>query len=179
MSINCGSMVINIVSASYGRTQHGVCGNGGSTYCHAGVSWRIARQECQGQPKCTLHAKNSVFGDPCHGTVKYLEVTYKCVHKTTLCGEGLLLRVCENHSHAIHCHTGTINIISANYGRLDGGHICPGAIYTTNCGAAWSFSKVKNDCQGKRHCYLQATNSRFGDPCWGTLKYLEVRYKCE
>ncbi len=103
------------------------------------------------------------------------QVTYKCVHKTTPCSEGVLLRVCENHSHAIHCHTGTINITLANYGRLDGGHICPGAIHTTNCGASGSRGKVKSSCQGKKYCALQATNGQFGDPCRGTTKYLEVR----
>ena len=34
----------------------------------------VAKYECQGQSKCTLHAKNSAFGDPCVGTFKYLEV---------------------------------------------------------------------------------------------------------
>lgn len=79
-------------------------------------------------------------------------------------------------SHAIHCNNGKeINIISANYGRLTGGHVCPGSIKTTNCGAAGSLTKVRNACQGKQECVLQATNNRFGDPCRGTKKYLEVR----
>jgi hypothetical protein len=74
MSINCGSRVIDILSASYGRTRQGLCGRNGNTYCHAGISMRVARFECQEQRRCVLYAKNSEFGDPCRGTVKYLEV---------------------------------------------------------------------------------------------------------
>ncbi|XP_078353646.1 L-rhamnose-binding lectin CSL3-like [Oculina patagonica] len=180
MTITCpDSMEINILSASYGRTQQGLCGRNGNTKCHAGTSMRIARHECQGQPRCTLHASNTVFGDPCVGTLKYLEIKYKCVHKTELCGEGLLLRVCEGTRQAIRCEAPTkINIVSANYGRLDRGN-CPGPIKTDNCGAAGSLSKVRRDCQGKRECVLHATNGQYGDPCVGTRKYIEVRYKCE
>ena len=76
MSINCGSSkVIDISYASYGRTENGVCGNGGSTNCHAGSSMSEARRECQGLQRCILQASNSVFGDPCGGTRKYLEVS--------------------------------------------------------------------------------------------------------
>ncbi|KAJ7386593.1 hypothetical protein OS493_008741 [Desmophyllum pertusum] len=162
---------------SYGLTQHWVCEYGRDTNCHAGISMRVVKHECQGQPKCTLRAINSVFGDPCRGAYKYLEVKYECV--PTSC-TGLLLRVCEGNSHAIHCHgSKKINILSANYGRLTGGYICTGSIRTTNCGAARSLTKVRNVCQGKRYCYLRANNGKFGDPCYGTKKYLEVRYKCE
>ena len=74
LSINCGARVIDILSASYGRTQQGLCGRNGNTNCHAGTSMRVARFECQQQHRCVLYAKNSEFGDPCKGTVKYLQV---------------------------------------------------------------------------------------------------------
>ena len=75
MTIDCGGLDINILSASYGRTQQGVCGRGRSTNCHAGSSMSLARYECQGQTRCTLYAKNEAFGDPCVGTFKYLKVS--------------------------------------------------------------------------------------------------------
>ncbi len=75
MLINCGSKAIEILSASYGRHQQGVCGNGGTMNCHAGTSMKVARKECQGLKRCVLYATNSEFGDPCHGTFKYLEVS--------------------------------------------------------------------------------------------------------
>lgn len=77
MAITCrDTEEINILSASYGRTKQDMCSHilNKDTNCHAGTSMRVARFECQGQPRCTLHAKNSAFGDPCVGTFKYLEV---------------------------------------------------------------------------------------------------------
>lgn len=34
---------------------------------------------CQNKPECIVYAKNEVFGDPCPGTSKYLEVHYTCL----------------------------------------------------------------------------------------------------
>ncbi|RMX58748.1 hypothetical protein pdam_00010783 [Pocillopora damicornis] len=135
----------------------------------------VARYECQGQTRCTLYAKNEAFGDPCVGTFKYLKVKYECVGKTVLCAENKLVRICEGRSQHISCPASKkIDIMSANYGRLTGRHICWGPVKTTNCGAAGSIDKVRSKCQGKRSCFLQATNSQFGDPCRGTKKYLEI-----
>ena len=77
LSINCGSKVTVIKSASYGRTQKGVCAPGGldsNIFCYSASSMRVTLHRCQGQHRCTVHATNSAFGDPCVGTVKYLEV---------------------------------------------------------------------------------------------------------
>jgi len=182
MTITCrDTEEINILSASYGRTKQDMCSHilNKDTNCHAGTSMRVARFECQGQPRCTLHAKNSAFGDPCVGTFKYLEVKYECVHKTELFDDGWLVRVCEGAKQTIHCKAPQkLHIVSANYGRLTGGHICPGPVKTTNCGAAVSQAKVTHNCDGKQECVLEATNGQFGDPCVGTRKYLEVRYRC-
>lgn len=57
---------------------------------------------------------------------------------------------------------------------MDGGHVCGGTYYTTNCKADNSLSIVKADCQDKPNCVLKADNGKFGDPCVGTKKYLEV-----
>lgn len=86
------------------------------------------------------------------------------------------MRVCEGAKQTIHCKAPQkLHIVSANYGRLTGGHICPGPVKTTNCGAAVSQAKVTHNCDGKQECVLEATNGQFGDPCVGTRKYLEVR----
>lgn len=52
--------------------------------------------------------------------------------------------------------------------------VCGGTYYTTNCKADNSLSIVKADCQDKPNCVLKADNGKFGDPCVGTKKYLEV-----
>ena len=85
------------------------------------------------------------------------------------------VQVCELSSHKIQCDGSKIYIESANYGRKIGGPTCGGPIRTHNCGAAGSLGKVRKDCQGRSSCVLQATNNKFGDPCGGTKKYLEVK----
>ena len=99
-----------------------------------------------------------------------LQLAFSCAPR------GLLVRVCEGGTRVISCSvTKRINILFANYGRIAGGHICPGPIQTNNCGAARSLAIVRNDCQGRLRCTLVANNNKFGDPCPGTRKYLEVR----
>ena len=39
---------------------------------------------CNGQNRCEVQASNSVFGDPCGHTYKYLEVSYQCKKGETL-----------------------------------------------------------------------------------------------
>jgi len=176
MRLDCSPWFIYVISASYGRSSSSRCGGGGNTNCHAGSSMRVVENECEGQHRCTVHVTNSAFGDPCVGTQKYLEVDYKCLRNYN---RGILKRICERSSGSIHCPYGTsIDILSANYGRTTGRHICPDPARDTNCRASGSLSTVREKCQGRSYCYLEATNSVFGDPCRGTKKYLELRYKC-
>ena len=85
------------------------------------------------------------------------------------------LQFCEHDSHTLNCAGMQINILSANYGRFTGAQVCGwGPIHTTNCKANGALAKVKAHCQGRSSCTLRATNSEFGDPCYGTYKYLEV-----
>ena len=101
------------------------------------------------------------------------QVTYNCVPGSGLFGS--VVQVCEGQSQNIQCaHPKRIKILSANYGRLPGGPSCGGPIATSHCGADYSLIEVKVDCQGASSCTLVASNSQFGDPCFGTRKYLEV-----
>ena len=107
------------------------------------------------------------------------QISFECVPKSQLCfQDSVLLRICDGRSQTISCPfcKPKINIISANYGRLTGGHICLGPVKTTNCGAVGSLDKVRHACQGKKSCNLTASLLVFGyDPCLDTKKYLEVR----
>ena len=90
------------------------------------------------------------------------------------------MQFCEGDSHVLTCGIFKINILSANYGRLTGAQVCGwGPIKTTYCKANGALAKVQAHCQGRSHCTLRATNSEFGDPCYGTYKYLEVTYICQ
>ncbi|XP_068762183.1 ZP domain-containing protein-like [Montipora capricornis] len=87
--------------------------------------------------------------------------------------------ICERESQNISCEGGaTISVLEATYGR-DDNETCPSEfVLTTNCSAAGSLSVVQGICNDQASCNLSASNSVFGDPCFGTVKYLRVTYEC-
>ncbi|XP_035665404.1 uncharacterized protein LOC118408651 [Branchiostoma floridae] len=84
LSIHCpAGQQINIVSALFGRTSSEYCSDGPiyTTNCRSPHSLARVRTSCQGKPSCSVQASYSVFGDPCVGTGKYLEVKFTCIAK--------------------------------------------------------------------------------------------------
>ena len=72
-----------------------------------------------------------------------------------------------------------MDVVDANFGRLDSNTCKRSAVSNTNCKAANSLFIVRLKCNEKASCELHADVSVFGhDPCRGTYKYLEVKYKC-
>ncbi|XP_054752529.2 rhamnose-binding lectin-like [Lytechinus pictus] len=180
LSLSCYSgSVINIIKANYGRTNgQEACPHKRiqTTSCFASGSANAMRNLCNGQTSCTVPATNSIFGDPCVGTYKYLEATYTCEDGPET------KRICEGGALSLSCpaESPTIFISNAMYGRqAPGSQICPHrSIQTTNCAASNSLDTVRSTCQGQSDCTLAASNRIFGDPCTGTYKYLEVGYTC-
>ena len=82
VDLTCSRGVIDIIGASYGRQHDGaVCSHPATSDqdCHATESASIVREACQDHPRCSVQATNTVFGDPCGGTFKYLTINYQCV----------------------------------------------------------------------------------------------------
>ncbi|XP_035684615.1 uncharacterized protein LOC118421436 [Branchiostoma floridae] len=87
---------------------------------------------------------------------------------------------CERNAVQLSC-TGrkTIMIVNANYGRTVGrSHTCYCWTCDTNCRARNSLFIVRSLCQGLQACNVLASEAIFGDPCFGTQKYLEASYRC-
>ena len=107
--------------------------------------------------------------------------TARCNTHTCLSKE-YFKRNCEWRSIYISCPgRSRITITYALYGRTTKSH-CRGGIdwtWSTNCRAGKSHSKVRSLCEGKKSCRVYAKNNVFGDPCWGTPKYLEIKYRCK
>ncbi|XP_013875867.1 L-rhamnose-binding lectin CSL2 [Austrofundulus limnaeus] len=75
-------LVISVYGADYGRRDQTTCSFGRpysqikNTACSSPSS--KVSDSCQGKNSCVIRASSSVFGDPCRGTFKYLEVAYTC-----------------------------------------------------------------------------------------------------
>ncbi|VDI00132.1 Hypothetical predicted protein, partial [Mytilus galloprovincialis] len=70
--------IIQIKDAIYGRTVRSVCSTSNhfqSTSCNVTVT-SILVSNCSNLQTCLPNALNNIYGDPCHGTYKYLNVTY-------------------------------------------------------------------------------------------------------
>ncbi|XP_019621121.1 PREDICTED: uncharacterized protein LOC109467541 [Branchiostoma belcheri] len=75
----CGhGKVIRVLTALYGSNLD-ACGSGGRTGCVSSSAFGIVRDRCNGQATCSISVSNSVFGDPCSGVGKYLEIGHLCV----------------------------------------------------------------------------------------------------
>ena len=107
-------------------------------------------------------------------------MTYRCIGDITA-GDTKRLRVCENQKLSLECKEKRyIDIVWANFGRLKGGHICGDGFFGAfswyqGCQNAESLNRARAACQDKEHCTLEASVAQFGDACFGTTKYLEVR----
>ncbi|XP_055772990.1 L-rhamnose-binding lectin CSL3-like [Salvelinus fontinalis] len=80
----CDRGEIHIQRANYGRRQHDVCSIGRphkqlkNTNCLSPSTTSTVAERCDGERQCIVKVSNSVFGDPCVGTYKYLDVAYTC-----------------------------------------------------------------------------------------------------
>ena len=83
LNITCGpGLHLNIIRANYGRFSIAICNNHGNTdwsvNCMSPRTLRVIRARCQGGAHCHVPVDSTIFGDPCPGTYKYIEVHYSC-----------------------------------------------------------------------------------------------------
>ncbi|CAI5648890.1 unnamed protein product [Oreochromis niloticus] len=82
--LQCGEGQVIVVSwANFGRRDNTTCPDGNTAQlqnvtCLSPNSPEYVTNSCNWQNSCTVEASNTVFGDPCGGTYKYLEVFYAC-----------------------------------------------------------------------------------------------------
>ncbi|CAC5385002.1 unnamed protein product [Mytilus coruscus] len=72
--------IIKIEDAFYGRTNRSVCNDSRirSISCNVTVT-KIVESNCSSLHTCLPNASNDIYSDPCQGTYKYLNVTYRCI----------------------------------------------------------------------------------------------------
>uniref|UniRef100_A0A3Q4HZU5 SUEL-type lectin domain-containing protein n=1 Tax=Neolamprologus brichardi TaxID=32507 RepID=A0A3Q4HZU5_NEOBR len=166
----CICMFIYIYKTAYRET----CSEGRpqnqlqNTQCSQRGTVDILKARCDGRKVCEINTNVVRTSDPCFGIFKYLETNYTCfpASQSHVC-MSLLTNVGQ-----------VILVYGAYYGRLD----------KTTCSFRRPDSQIQNvycsnptpkvaqRCNGKNSCTISASNSVFGDPCYGTYKYLEVSY---
>uniref|UniRef100_A0A8C6SHJ5 SUEL-type lectin domain-containing protein n=1 Tax=Neogobius melanostomus TaxID=47308 RepID=A0A8C6SHJ5_9GOBI len=187
VSLSGQGRVLHIYRADYGRSDRTTCSQGRpseqlqNVNCASYTMGPLKILGCNGKSRCSVRASNSVFGDPCGGTYKYLQVSYSCepipIVRTVSC---------EGQTADLSCDSGkVIRIHRADYGRSDRTTCSQGRpseqLQNMNC-TYFQITKCKTSklrCNGKSRCSVTASNSVFGDPCGGTYKYLQVSYTCE
>nr|XP_006815681.1 PREDICTED: uncharacterized protein LOC100369913 [Saccoglossus kowalevskii] len=81
LNLQCEEGAINIIEANFGRTAgNNVCpsSNIQNQDCWNEVSLAKVQEFCEGKTQCIVPATTDVFGEPCAGTDKYLDVIYRC-----------------------------------------------------------------------------------------------------
>uniref|UniRef100_A0A3Q2W8J2 L-rhamnose-binding lectin CSL3-like n=1 Tax=Haplochromis burtoni TaxID=8153 RepID=A0A3Q2W8J2_HAPBU len=169
-----------IHGANYGRRDKTTCSAGRPAsqlqvvQCSSQTSTNVVAERY----RLAVFVYNSVFGDPCVGTYKYLEVDYTCQFQTV---------TCEESEANLQCGKGQILVIHrADYGRHDQttcSNLQPHCrLRDVQCSSPESIEVIAaryRCCNGKNSCNISASNSVFGNPCFGTSKYLEVDYTCQ
>ena len=78
---------------------------------------------------------------------------------------------------SIFCASGVINAVQfASYGTPAGS--CGSWTVNSSCNAANSAAVVEAACVGKAACTVMAGPPNFGDPCFDTVKHLDVQATC-
>ncbi|XP_076020534.1 L-rhamnose-binding lectin CSL2-like [Genypterus blacodes] len=82
--LDCGTWVIRVLMANYGRSSKRVCRyhapskQPAETSCRQRKSLKLMSHKCDGKHRCAVQASNSFFSNPCPGTRKYLAYSYIC-----------------------------------------------------------------------------------------------------
>uniref|UniRef100_A0A8C7WUJ0 SUEL-type lectin domain-containing protein n=1 Tax=Oryzias sinensis TaxID=183150 RepID=A0A8C7WUJ0_9TELE len=128
---------------------------------------------CELRQRCRIDMRDVRTSDPCVGTYKYLQTNFICLPKSSSCDFLLMLMPS---SWPLPGRGRVIFVYGAYYGRRN----------RRTCSEGRPQSQVENvNCINpaqrvpqRQFCSIEASNSVFGDPCYGTYKYLEVAYVC-
>ncbi|CAK8676565.1 unnamed protein product [Clavelina lepadiformis] len=182
--VSCpASTHIVINSAYYGRKNNKTCPskNINTTNCQAFGSLRKIRKLCDLKQSCELEATDSIYGNPCNGTFKYINVVYECKSgpPPPPAGKKRNVIACENHNVHVTCPKGdVIYVLDGFYGRKNA-KTCPSKVnHNITCAAHNSLEKIMQTCNYKNSCVLRPINLLYGDPCIGVYKYISMNYMC-
>uniref|UniRef100_A0A3P9JDL4 SUEL-type lectin domain-containing protein n=1 Tax=Oryzias latipes TaxID=8090 RepID=A0A3P9JDL4_ORYLA len=168
--------VISVQSVLYGRTNTVICSEGrppqefSNTGCSQSGTGTFVKNRCNGKKVCEISTNDVISPDPCFGTYKYLQTNFTCV-PASMFAKYRKLRYKGR----------VISVLGAYFGR-DNKAVCYAsrpASQVENVYCSNPTQIVAQSCNGRNSCTIKARDSVFGDPCFGTFKYLELSYVCE
>uniref|UniRef100_A0A7M5XD32 SUEL-type lectin domain-containing protein n=1 Tax=Clytia hemisphaerica TaxID=252671 RepID=A0A7M5XD32_9CNID len=89
-------------------------------------------------------------------------------------------RTCEGSSRNVDCGSGKVIKLHDYFWGRTTKSVCKGGIdWTWSTSCRGGHGRIRNNCDNRRSCKLEANNSWMNDdPCWGTPKYAWVKYRC-
>ncbi|XP_032239241.2 uncharacterized protein LOC5513821 isoform X2 [Nematostella vectensis] len=159
--------VIEVRSVFYGRTSADVCASSGSyTNCSTlDTAKKEVMELCQGQNECMLRNLESILTDPCVGNSKFFNMSYRCQPVYEFARTEGYKMVPKN----ISCYE---DMVIVPHDATWKSNECPHLPNT-------AYPKVKQDCDGNRHCYVNNGITYLGDPCVGSPKRFQMWYSCQ
>ncbi|VDI31673.1 Hypothetical predicted protein [Mytilus galloprovincialis] len=180
---------IQITKGFFGRSNKVTCfiGNVGNTKCSASGVQQKLRTLCNGKRECSLSAGGNMFGNPCPGITKYLELQYKCVSIKLAPSPVIankdqprwkMLTFCKTPDFKLRCYKKygrVIEVVRVMHGKTNLGTCTKGN--TATCESV--LSKLRRQCDDTHICPIKPASFGLVDLCHDKSKYLKITYKCK
>jgi len=153
--------------------------------CNSATSVSVVETAAAGKTSFVLPAGNRDYGDPCYGTYKRVKALITLVTDESYVSNPMETGVAidapntsyfetrENYAKAVTAPEGKMfgKVLFASYGiqNLKGNMVSIGW-----CHSKTSVELVKAALENKLSGTIPAKNGNYGDPCYGTYKYVKV-----
>jgi len=153
--------------------------------CNSDTSLSVVEAAANGNTSFVLPAGNGDYGDPCYGTYKRVKALITLVDDESYVSNPMetgvaidapntsYFETAEHYAKAVTAPEGKLfgEVLFASYGiqNLEGNMVSIGW-----CHSKTSVELVKAALENKASGTIPASNGNYGDPCWGTYKYVKV-----
>ena len=153
--------------------------------CHSDTSVSVVDAAANGNTSFVLPAGNGDYGDPCYGTYKRVKALITLVDDDSYVSNPMetgvaidapntsYFETAEHYDKEVTAPEGKLfgEVLFASYGiqNLDGNMVSIGW-----CHSKTSVELVKAALENKASGTIPASNGNYGDPCYGTYKYVKV-----
>ena len=154
-------------------------------WCHSDTSLSVVSEVANGNTSFVLPAGNENFGDPCYGTYKRVKALITLVDDENYVANAMRTGVAIDAPNTAYFETAEHypetaiapegkkfdKVLFASYGiqNLDGNMVSIGW-----CHSDTSVALVEEALSNKTSGTIPAGNGEYGDPCYGTYKYVKV-----